>query len=77
MTLTPIAGVFFTAVMGGAFAFGVSFNAGTNAFWDHWNKGVRMIPFYTNLTRIYKVFWLTRAFVETMERHPTQVHREG
>lgn len=73
-TLTPSAGVFFTAVMGGAFAFGISFNAATNAFWDNWNKGVRMIPFSSNLTRIYQAFRLTCVSAETMERHPTQVH---
>jgi len=31
--------------MTSAFAFGVGFNGGTNAFWDHWNKGVRVILF--------------------------------
>ncbi|PVF96005.1 ubiquinol-cytochrome C reductase, partial [Serendipita vermifera] len=31
--------IFFPTIMAGAFAFGVSFNAATDAFWDHWNRG--------------------------------------
>jgi hypothetical protein len=73
-TLTLGAGVFFTAVMGGAFAFGISFNAGTNAFWDNWNKGVRIVLFSTSFIRIYEAFRLRFVSAETMERHSTQVH---
>lgn len=76
MVLTLLSGVFFASIMGGAFAFGISFNAGTNAFWDHWNKGVcglYSLPIICGIES-NSLANLWNFLLETMERHPTQVH---
>jgi Ubiquinol-cytochrome C reductase, UQCRX/QCR9 like len=44
-TWVHLAGVFFSTIIGGAFAFGVGLNMATDAFWDRWNKGVSVHQF--------------------------------
>lgn len=57
--LTPrfhLTGVFFSTVIGGAFAFGVGLNIATDAFWDRWNKGVSVPDFLFTRPSVHSWF---------------------
>jgi hypothetical protein len=53
-----LTGVFFSTIVGGAFAFGVGLNMGTDAFWDRWNKGVSVHEYWFRPSAYSSFYWI-------------------